>query len=76
MRICRDARDLAEAWASVQRLSGAHFGDARVYLETYVARARHVEVQIFGDGHGGVVALGERELPSGVATLLPSDRAA
>jgi urea carboxylase len=61
MRICRDARDLGQAWASVQRLSGANFGDARVYLEKYVARARHVEVQIFGDGQGGIVALGERD---------------
>ena len=61
MRICRDAGDLTEAWASVQRLSGANFGDARVYLEKYVARARHVEVQIFGHGKGGVVALGERD---------------
>jgi urea carboxylase len=61
MRICRDARDLAEKWASVQRLSGANFGDARVYLEKYVARARHVEVQIFGDGQGGIIALGERD---------------
>jgi urea carboxylase len=61
MRVCRDATDLAEAWAGVQRLSGANFGDARVYLEKYVARARHVEVQIFGDGQGGVVALGERD---------------
>jgi urea carboxylase len=61
MQICRDAHDLAVNWASVQRLSGANFGDARVYLEKYVARARHVEVQIFGDGRGGIVALGERD---------------
>jgi urea carboxylase len=61
MQICRDAGDLAEKWAGVQRLSGANFGDARVYLEKYVARARHVEVQIFGDGQGGIVALGERD---------------
>jgi urea carboxylase len=61
MQICRDARDLAEKWAGVQRLSGANFGDARVYLEKYVARARHVEVQIFGDGQGGIIALGERD---------------
>ncbi|MBW4022265.1 MAG: 5-oxoprolinase/urea amidolyase family protein [Proteobacteria bacterium] len=61
MQICRDARDLAEKWAGVQRLSGANFGDARVYLERYIARARHVEVQIFGDGEGGIVTLGERD---------------
>ena len=39
----------------------ASFGDARVFLERYVADARHVEVQIFGDGRGRVVALGERD---------------
>jgi urea carboxylase len=61
MQICRDAADLADKWASVQRLSGANFGDGRVYLERYVARARHVEVQIFGDGRGGIVTLGERD---------------
>ena len=61
MQICRDADDLAEKWAGVQRLSGANFGDGRVYLEKYVSRARHVEVQIFGDGQGGIVALGERD---------------
>jgi urea carboxylase len=61
MQICRDGDDLATKWASVQRLSGANFGDGRVYLERYVARARHVEVQIFGDGRGGIVTLGERD---------------
>ena len=61
MQICEDAADLSDKWASVQRLGGANFGDARVYLEKYLARARHVEVQIFGDGQGGVVALGERD---------------
>ncbi len=41
--------------------AGAAFGDARVYLERFVARARHVEVQILGDGCGNVVHLGERD---------------
>jgi len=49
------ALDMAAAEA------GAAFGDARVYLERYVARGRHVEVQIIGDGHGGAVHLGERD---------------
>jgi len=61
MRLCHDADELADAFAGVQRMATASFGDARVYLERFVARARHVEVQIFGDGRGGVVSLGERD---------------
>ena len=61
MQLCRDPAELAERFAAVERLAGNAFGDARVYLERYVARARHVEVQIFGDGQGGIVTLGERD---------------
>ncbi|GLK78632.1 urea carboxylase [Methylopila turkensis] len=61
MQLCHDAGELRERFAAVQRMAGASFGDARVYLERFVAVARHVEVQIFGDGKGGVVALGERD---------------
>ena len=49
------ALDLAAAEA------GAAFGDARVYLERFVARGRHVEVQVLGDGAGRVIHLGERD---------------
>ena len=61
MRLCRDPAELAETFAAVRRLASASFGDGRVYLERFVARARHVEVQIFGDGDGGVVTFGERD---------------
>ncbi len=61
MQLCHDAAELAERFATVQRLSRNNFGDDRVYLEKFVSRARHVEVQIFGDGQGEVVALGERD---------------
>lgn len=61
MQLCSDPAALAERFATVQRTARASFGDARVYLERFVAEARHIEVQIFGDGQGNVVALGERD---------------
>lgn len=61
MRVCHSAEQLSEAYESVVRLSRANFGDSGVYLEKFVSRARHIEVQIFGDGKGGVLALGERD---------------
>lgn len=61
MQLCHSAQELAERFAAVERTARASFGDARVYLERFVAQARHVEVQIFGDGKGRVVALGERD---------------
>jgi urea carboxylase len=61
MQLCADAPALAAAFDSVQRTATASFGDARVYIERFVSDARHVEVQIFGDGKGNVIALGERD---------------
>ncbi|MBB5049552.1 urea carboxylase [Rhodopseudomonas rhenobacensis] len=61
MQLCHDADTLRERFAAVQRTAKASFGDARVYLERFVAEARHIEVQIFGDGAGKVIALGERD---------------
>jgi urea carboxylase len=61
MRVCHSAEELGEVYESVLRLSRANFGDSGVYLEKFVSRARHIEVQIFGDGRGGVLALGERD---------------
>ncbi|MEV7984827.1 biotin carboxylase N-terminal domain-containing protein [Micromonospora sp. NPDC085948] len=61
MRIVRGADELADAVASARREAAAAFGDGTVFIERYVERGRHVEVQIFGDTHGRVVALGDRE---------------
>src|SRR5436190_12487924 len=65
LRVCRDPEALGEAFETVKRLSKQNFDDtgagAGVYLERYLETARHVEVQIFGDGQGGVLALGERD---------------
>jgi len=61
MVLCHNADELTERFASVSRLAANNFGNAALFLEKYVARARHVEVQIFGDGKGGVVALGARD---------------
>ncbi len=61
MSLCADETALRAAFAGVQRTAGASFGDARVFLERFVADARHVEVQVFGNGAGRVAALGERD---------------
>ena len=52
---------LVEDFESVRRLAASNFGDAGVFLEHFVQRARHVEVQILGDGKGSVVTIGERD---------------
>jgi acetyl-CoA carboxylase, biotin carboxylase subunit len=54
-------QDLGPAMEMAAAEAGAAFGDARVYLERYVARGRHVEVQVLGNGRGGVIHLGERD---------------
>jgi 3-methylcrotonyl-CoA carboxylase alpha subunit len=61
MRIVRSAEDFAAALESAQRESGSAFGDARMILERYVPTPRHIEFQVFGDRHGRIIHLGERE---------------
>ena len=61
MRIVRSRAELAEAVASARREAAGGFGDDRIFLERYLPRARHVEIQILGDTHGHLVHLGERE---------------
>lgn len=61
MKRVDDLQDLPVALDMAASEAGAAFGDARVYLERYVARGRHVEVQVLGDGRGEVLQLGERD---------------
>ncbi|WUR93746.1 urea carboxylase [Streptomyces sp. NBC_01262] len=61
MQACHSPADLAEAWERVQRVAAASFSSAGVFLERLVEHARHVEVQVFGDGHGRIVTLGDRD---------------
>jgi acetyl-CoA/propionyl-CoA carboxylase biotin carboxyl carrier protein len=61
MRVVADAAGLEAALEAAAREAQAAFGDGRVFLERYLARPRHIEIQILGDQYGKVVALGERE---------------
>jgi urea carboxylase len=61
MRICEDEAAVRDGFATVARQGLGNFGDAGVFLERYVRRARHIEVQIFGDGEGRIMPLGERD---------------
>lgn len=61
MRVCRNEPELRNAYESVRRLGETNFRHGGVFLEKFVERARHIEVQIFGDGRGNVLALGERD---------------
>jgi urea carboxylase len=61
MQLIWSADELDVAFESVQRLSRANFKETGIYLEKYVQAARHIEVQIFGNGLGKVIALGERD---------------
>ena len=58
---CNNGAELIAAYESVKRLGQNFFSDSGVFLERFVDNARHVEVQIFGDGKGNVLALGERD---------------
>lgn len=61
MQCCYDPESLESAFDSVKRLSQNNFSNSGVFLEKFIEHARHIEVQIFGDGQGTVVALGERD---------------
>ena len=61
MSVCRTRSELETAYQSVERLAKSNFSQGGLFIEKYVERARHIEVQIFGDGTGTVAALGERD---------------
>src|SRR6202051_1683904 len=61
MQLVRQEPELAEAFHAVERIASKNFSRGGVFLEKYIERARHIEVQIFGDGAGQVIALGERD---------------
>jgi len=61
LQIVREPARLAEAIAVARRESERYFGDGRLFAERFVERPRHIEVQVFGDSHGNVIHLGERE---------------
>jgi acetyl-CoA carboxylase, biotin carboxylase subunit len=61
MRIVRDPQSLSLAYESAQAEALAAFGDATVYLEKFIERARHIEIQVLGDRHGNLVHLFDRD---------------
>jgi 3-methylcrotonyl-CoA carboxylase alpha subunit len=61
MRKVEKGKDFKAALASAKREAAGAFGDDRVLIETYVARPRHIEVQVFGDSHGNIVHMFERD---------------
>lgn len=64
MQLCNDETELLSAFESVKRLGKNNFADDGVFLEKFIAAARHIEVQVFGDGKGTAVAVGERDCSS------------
>jgi acetyl-CoA/propionyl-CoA carboxylase biotin carboxyl carrier protein len=61
MRVVRDPAELTEQIAGARREARSSFGDDTLLVERYLSNSRHIEVQVFGDTHGAVIHLGERE---------------
>ncbi len=61
MKVARDASEIEEAWRVARTEAKSAFGDDSVYLEKYLDRPRHIELQVLADNHGNVVHFGERD---------------
>ncbi len=61
LKIVRSSKEFQEQWSSAQRESQSSFGSSEVFLEKYLAHAKHIEVQVLADSKGNVVTVGERE---------------
>ena len=61
MQLCWNPQELEKAFDSVRRLSENNFSNSGVFIEKFIEYARHIEVQVFGDGHGKAIAIGERD---------------
>ncbi len=61
MRIVHGEAEIGEALAACQAEAAKGFGDDRVFVERYITRPRHIEIQVLADAHGNVIYLGERE---------------
>ena len=61
MKVARSEADLSNALATARAEAKAAFGDDAVYLEKYLAKPRHIEIQVLGDGKGNAIHLGERD---------------
>jgi acetyl-CoA carboxylase biotin carboxylase subunit len=86
MKVARGAGELGEALQLAQSEARANFGDDSVYMERYLEKPRHIEIQLFGDNYGNAVHLGERDcsiqrrhqklLEEGPSPVLPADHRA
>lgn len=61
MKVARNAEEMVEAWKMARNEAKAAFGNGDVYMEKYLGRPRHIEIQILADNYGSVVHLGERD---------------
>ena len=61
MKVVREESEFSEAYSTARSEAKVNFGDDRVYMEKYLEKPRHIEIQVFGDSHGNAIHLGERD---------------